>query len=188
MSVAMTIIGLASSVFGVVRLVGSMRSSAPSVTQSDGTSVSSGTSSGIRALTPNRATASSVLSDYRPVLAIDGDRSTAWCVSGDGTGETIRYVFDAPVSVKAIGIDAGYDKVDPATGDDRWAQNRRPASFNITFSAGDSWAFQVEDERGLQSAAFPEVHGTNFVELQITGTVGSGDTCVSELAVFGFSS
>jgi hypothetical protein len=61
---------------------------------------------------------------YVPANVIDGRIETAWRAPGDGRGVTLTLVFDNAVDVTRIGLIPGYSKSDPATGVNRFSQDR----------------------------------------------------------------
>src|SRR6266540_3570379 len=62
---------------------------------------------------------------YGAANLVDDDPTTAWRVSGDGVGTTIRAEWDEPVALTSIGVVPGYAKVDAADHTDRFHQERR---------------------------------------------------------------
>lgn len=62
--------------------------------------------------------------NYQPSNVIDGDVQTSWRTHGDGRGETITLLFDAPVDIVRVELIPGYSKTDPVTGVNRFEQDR----------------------------------------------------------------
>lgn len=54
----------------------------------------------------------------------DHNGAAAWCAPADASGEFLTLSFGAPVTVTSVGLEPGYDKIDAATGRDRWDENR----------------------------------------------------------------
>ena len=71
--------------------------------------------------------------------AIDGNPATAWRpTEGDGVGQELVLRLPASTTVASVGLVPGYAKTDPATGVDRFAQNRTIARVSWTFDDGTS--------------------------------------------------
>lgn len=141
-------------------------------------------------LTPARWSSSEALPDsgdasYGAERAGDRANETAWCTAEDGSGATITASFDAPTAITVVGLIAGYDKVDAASGRDRWDENRHPVSITWSFDDGTTFNVVLTGERTMQYQAFGEPIVTNNVTLTIESTSGIGDTCVSEIELRG---
>jgi hypothetical protein len=131
---------------------------------------------------------------YDPARAVDGKNDTAWRVDGDGAGQWLQLDFSAPVMVKKIGIIPGYDKVDPADGTDRFAQNRVVKRVRLEFSDGTSQEASFEQQRAMQFVELPQSVRTNSVRVVIEETyppppapAGRDFTPLSEVVVEGTS-
>jgi len=126
---------------------------------------------------------------YEPAKATDGQPTTAWQVTGDGTGQRITFTFPAGTTVTRVGLVAGYDKVDPCDGTDRFTQNHRIRSVQWQLAPGVR-ATQTLDTN-LRSVQYLDVGPltTRSVTMQITGIQfgdSSGDTPISEISVLGY--
>src|SRR6266511_1970722 len=110
---------------------------------------------------------------YGAANLVDDDPTTAWRVSGDGVGTTIRAEWDEPVALTSIGVVPGYAKVDAADHTDRFHQD--PA-VTVTFA----------DLAELQT--FTVDVRTRRVTIEITRTTAAPErdfTAISELAFVG---
>lgn len=108
---------------------------------------------------PSRDAAGATV-DYGPARMVDGRADSAWRCDGDGAGQTIRITFDRPARVQEVGIVAGYDKIDPTDGTDRFAQNRRIAAVRYTFDDNTTVEQSLRTgtgDRSLQTVAVPGV-------------------------------
>lgn len=131
------------------------------------------------------ALADSPNASYQPAQAGDADRATAWCVSGDGAGASITATFAEPTTITVVGFIAGYDKVDPATGEDRWDENRHVVTATWSFDDGTTFTAEPTGERDMQYTVPAEGIVTEGVMLTITQTDGIGDTCISDIELRG---
>lgn len=88
---------------------------------------------------------------YDPEVTLDGDPATAWNdgVRGSPVGEWIEWRFDTPTAVSSIQVVNGYDKIDPTTGEDRFAQNARIADARLTTDTEER-AVRLSDQREPQ--------------------------------------
>ncbi len=94
---------------------------------------------------------SGILVTFDPVNILDGDPATTWRIDGDGVGETLTFTFDRWVHLTAVGMIPGYAKVDPASGVDRFAQNRRVISARFVFTDGSSVDVTFADAPTMQT-------------------------------------
>ena len=123
---------------------------------------------------------------YGPMLAFDGRNDTAWCVKGDGSGESLTIELRGVPTVTRVGLVPGYDKIDPVGRVDRWTQNRRVTALVWSFTSEASYAQEPDpDDHSLQVMALPTPEDGSRVFLTITATAGGEDTCVSEVVLVG---
>jgi hypothetical protein len=110
---------------------------------------------------------------YRARNMLDSDPTTAWRMDGDGSGRLITFRFDEALPISTVGLVNGYTKVDPSTGDDRYAQGRRIT--RVTWQLGDQVVVQQlrDGVRGLQTIDFAPIT-TDVVYLQIERTTAPG--------------
>ena len=124
--------------------------------------------------------------DYRPINAVDGDRSTAWMTPGDGSGVAFTIVFDQPSVVTEVGLVPGYDKFDPCTSTDRFFEFRRVTSVRWTFDDATTIDQLVNPTPDLQTIAVGRPLVTSSVTMTILTTAAPGNprldhTPVSEI-------
>lgn len=106
---------------------------------------------------------------FGPDNAIDGDRETAWrAAEGDGVGEFLTFDLGAAYPVTTVGLIPGYDKVDPATGQSRFFQNRRIERVRWIFDDGSSVVQRFSDDATMQTASVSVTTGTIRVEIEAT--------------------
>ena len=116
----------------------------------------------------------------------DGVLETAWRAPGDATGQSIRLTFAGPVRVTAVGLVPGYAKVDPVSGVDRFAQNRRVLGVDWSGADGPPVHQDLADRAQMQVVPLDVV--TDSLTLVITATSAPGErdfTAISEIQVMG---
>jgi hypothetical protein len=124
---------------------------------------------------------------YEPARAHDADLSTAWRCPGNGRGERLTLTLPDSTVVAQVGLVPGYAKTDPASGEDRYAQNNRITRVRWHFDDGSSYVQRMRGnpgDRSLRTFRVPETV-TSWVELEILASAaGPRDTvAISELAV-----
>jgi len=157
----------------------------------------------VRSITPQSATASStapssvddagVTTTYDAHNAIDGNPATAWRpTEGDGVGQELVLRLPASTTVASVGLVPGYAKTDPATGVDRFAQNRTIARVSWTFDDGTSVQQDFRADRTMQT--IPVSATTSTVRLKILQTLAPAATAdprnyapISEVSLSGAS-
>lgn len=118
---------------------------------------------------------------YEPELAIDGDPSTAWRCDGDASGELVRLQLPSGVAtVLSVGLIPGYDKIDPKSGVDRFAEMRRIASVRWRCIAADGATVaeqrqSLSDSRREQRVAV-RFRGCAVIEMIVESTRPPGGT------------
>jgi serine/threonine protein kinase len=139
---------------------------------------------------PSSTDAAGNVVTYLPGNVVDGDVETAWRAPGDGRGVTLTLLFDNPADVVRIGLIPGYAKSDPASGVNRFDQNRIIRSVR----------YLLPGEPPIEQVFRPEpvpqfVHvgvTTRRVTIQIEDTTEPGGgptfdfTAISEVYVYGF--
>jgi hypothetical protein len=116
---------------------------------------------------------------------IDGDRSTAWLVAGDGVGVTLQFDLGSKRSVTSVGLVPGYSGVDPVNGAERFPAVRRIASVRWTFDDGTSIEQTFADLDDLQRLEITPTP-TRSIRLDILSTTEPGSldfTAIAEVAV-----
>lgn len=117
----------------------------------------------------------------------DQDPTTAWRTKGDGVGETLEFTFGNQVTLASVGMIPGYAKSDPQTGLDRFAENRRVLSAQLTFSDGTTRYISLQDSAEMQRFDI----GLTTTSLTVTITDTTDDpkrnfTAVSEMEFIGW--
>ena len=115
----------------------------------------------------------------------DHDGSTAWCAADDASGEFITLSFGSPVTITSVGIEPGYDKVDAASGRDRWDENRHVTAVTYVFEDNTRVSATLDGTRAVQQHRLDAPITSTYVNVVIDSTEGIGDTCISEAAVLG---
>lgn len=113
---------------------------------------------------------------------LDGDPSTTWRMDGDGTGVTITFTLDTRRAVSTLGLINGYAKIDPATGEDRYAQSRRITQVTWTLDQTTFKQRLADGIRGPQAITFPAVT-TRTVTLRLDAVTGPGDPQFNRTAI-----
>ncbi|WP_041241349.1 NADase-type glycan-binding domain-containing protein [Geodermatophilus obscurus] len=126
---------------------------------------------------------------YVPANMLDGDPATAWRMDGDGTGAVLTFGLDERRPIAQLGLVNGYAKIDPATGEDRYSQERR--IVNVSWSVGGLVHHQplVDGARCLQTISIPPVQA-RIVQLRIDAVTEPGDarfdkTAISDVLIAG---
>jgi VWFA-related protein len=118
---------------------------------------------------------------YQPRYLVDGKDSTCWAegVDGPGIGEWVQFGFDAPKTLKAMKIIAGYTKT-PAV----YQANNRVKKLMLVFSDGQSQTVSLADQYGFQRVLIDRDKPTRFIKLVIMEVYKGSrydDTCISEI-------
>jgi hypothetical protein len=121
---------------------------------------------------------------YAATNLLDGDPTTCWRVAGDASGSVLTFQLPATRQVTSVGLINGYAKVDPATGDDRYAQERRITRVTWVFPGGTQITQRLTDDtRTLQSIDVPATEATGVVALRIDHTVRPGKAAFDYTAI-----
>jgi hypothetical protein len=131
-----------------------------------------------------------VVTTFTAANVSDGQFDTAWRVAGDGVGQWIELSFAAPVKVSEIQLVPGYAKVDPLSGVDRFAQNRRVVRVRLELTDGTTVEGRFAERPELQPVRVPDIVTTSIrisiLETTAPGAVDGRDfTPVSEVVVMG---
>jgi hypothetical protein len=127
---------------------------------------------------------------YAAANLMDGDPATTWRATGDVRGSSLRITFAAPRLVTVVGLVNGYAKVDPATGLDRYVEERRVTAVTWSFDDGTSYVQELDDGvRAVQRMEIEPVR-SGVVTLRIDATTPPGDldrdyTAISEVELLG---
>lgn len=107
---------------------------------------------------------------YEPERVLDGDPDTAWRCPGPAVGRRLVFTFDEPVTLTAVGLVPGYDKIDPVDGIDRFTENRTVTGVSWE-AGGQSFAQSIPaPDRLMYSLELPEPVETTVLTLEITST------------------
>ena len=111
---------------------------------------------------------------YAPANAVDGDLATAWrAAAGDGIGQELVLQLPKRYALTSVGLVPGYNKVDGATGKDRFRQNRRISRVTWTFDDGSSVGQDFKDDRTLQTIQVNSTTGS--VRIKIVSSIPPDD-------------
>lgn len=91
------------------------------------------------------------------------------------------------MTVTSVGLEPGYDKIDAATGRDRWNENRHVTAVTYVFDDNTRVSVTLDGSRRVQQHRLDVPITTRSVKMVIDSTAGIGDTCISEAAVLGRS-
>ncbi len=124
---------------------------------------------------PNGVDAAGHVTSYAAENLVDDDPTTAWRVRGDATGGEIVFDLGFPARILAVGLVNGYAKVDPASGADRYTQERRVTRVSWLFPDGTVVPQSLADDtRILQAVRVPSDPTVDRVVLRIDGTTEPG--------------
>jgi tRNA A-37 threonylcarbamoyl transferase component Bud32 len=128
---------------------------------------------------------------YVPGNVVDGHVETAWRAPGNGAGVTLTLLFDNPVDIVRIGLIPGYAKSDPATGVNRFFQDRIVREVEYELPGRDPI---TQDLRPSPVPQFVQVGVTTTrltIRIARTSPPGGGPrfdyTAISEVYVYGFA-
>lgn len=124
---------------------------------------------------------------YAAANAADDDPGTAWRCDGDAIGERLVLRIPEGTRVAALGLVPGYAKTDPASGEDRYAENNRITRVRWTLASGESYVQRLDpdpESRALQLLRIP-VSETGRIVLRILAVEEGerGATAISEIRV-----
>ena len=118
---------------------------------------------------------------------IDGTTYHAWAdgSDGNGTGETIQYIYDGDYTMSGFTICSGYQK---DNGKDLYRKNSRPSSLEVLVDGESVGTFDIEDRIGEQTFVLPQMKVGSEVTFVIRsvyeGYKYPGDCVISELTVY----
>lgn len=129
---------------------------------------------------------------YGPEKMLDGDPVTAWRMDGDGSGSDLYFDLGGSRALTAIRIINGYAKTDPASGENRYLQERRTTAVTWTFDDGTQVQQSYTNTRRFQQLELPSHPVTSHVTMRIDATSGPGEfdpnydfTALSEVDIEG---
>lgn len=124
---------------------------------------------------------------YPPASAADADLSTAWRCDGAGVGQTLTLELPEGTRVAEVGLVPGYAKTDPATGEDRYAENNRITRVRWTFAGGASYVQRIgggAEDRSMRTIRVPATRtGTVTMEVLASDPGPRNTIAVSEVRV-----
>jgi hypothetical protein len=115
---------------------------------------------------PNSVDGAGTKTSYGADHLLDDDPTTAWRTDGDATGETLTFTLDSNRPVTTLGLVNGFAKIDRATGEDRYWQERR--ILRVTWTVGGrSFRQSLEDgDRTVQKITIGAV-STSVITLRV---------------------
>jgi uncharacterized RDD family membrane protein YckC len=129
---------------------------------------------------------------YGPENMLDGDPATAWRMDGDGSGSELYFDLGGSRTLTAIRIINGYAKTDPASGENRYLQERRTTAVTWIFGDGTQVQQSYTNTRRFQRLELPSHPVTSHVTMRIDATSGPGEfdpnydfTALSEVDIEG---
>lgn len=119
---------------------------------------------------------------------LDDDPDTCWRMEHKGTSRTLTFRLDHVRPISTLGLVNGYAKVDPATGEDRYSQERRITRVTWTLGSRDFVEYLEDDERQPQSFTLDKPITTDTVMLRIDQVTKPGDprfdrTAISDVVI-----
>jgi hypothetical protein len=99
---------------------------------------------------------------YRPVMAFDGNRTTAWMTNNDGTGQSISIHFKAPASISTVSV-----LNSNATNETQYRSTNRVHTMRMTLSDGTSQLLTFEDELKAQQFELAKPATADWVKFDI---------------------
>jgi hypothetical protein len=124
---------------------------------------------------------------YNAANLLDSDPSTAWRVEGSGQGAGVGIRLPAPARITQVGLIPGYAKTDPASGKDRFRENRRIRAVRWHFSDGTVIGQRFQDRPTMQRTTVKVTASWVLVEI-VTTLPGDPDhdyTAISEISLAG---
>jgi hypothetical protein len=125
---------------------------------------------------------------YDATNVLDDDPSTAWRVKGDGRGVTLTLTLPGPAHLTEVGLIPGYAKVDPATGTDRFTQERRISEVRWSFDDQTSVDQDLADDPEMQRTTVDVDTTSVVIEIVTTGDPGDPNfdyTAISDVSLTG---
>jgi hypothetical protein len=127
---------------------------------------------------------------YEAGNLLDDDPATAWRVEGNGRGVTITLTLPVPAHLTEVGLIPGYAKIDPASGTDRFTQERRISRVRWRFDDQTSVTQELVDAPELQRTTVDVDTTSVMLEIVRTGAPGDADfdyTAISDISLTGSS-
>jgi hypothetical protein len=123
---------------------------------------------------------------YSPQQVQDGDKTTAWRVKGDGTGQSLSLTLAGPTHLSEVGLLPGYAKIDACSGSDRFKQLRRITKVAWVFDDGTTVEQSFEERPDIQTTKVDVTSSHVTVEiLGVTNGPTIDATTISELTLMG---
>ena len=151
--------------------------------------VTGGATVAVPATAPPTTDLDGALVPYDAERMVDGDRTTAWRMPGDGTGAEITLTLAEPAQVTRVGLVNGYAK--QVAGVDWYPNNRRVLAVRWSFEDGSSVEQTLVERPRLQWLDVPGATGSTVtltllaVSAPGTGELGRDYTAISTVAVRG---
>ena len=138
---------------------------------------------------PNSIDSAGNAVSYNASQMLDGLAETCWRADGEGKGIVVDFDLGKPTTITDVGLINGYAKVDPTSGADRYAEERR--ILRVTWLVGGRAYPQVlrDGVRTVQPMSIDPTT-TDQVRLVIDATTPPGNpdfdtTAISEVELFG---
>lgn len=131
--------------------------------------------------------ASSVLEpvdDYSQNYVVDRDETTAWNEGkeGNGIGESITILYDAPVLIDRISIANGFQRTSRI-----YMNNHRIKEFDLFINGTKVGRYTFKDQMGFQDFKLPIPIAVSKLEIKIVSLYFSekyDDTAISEIKIY----
>jgi hypothetical protein len=151
-----------------------------------------GSSPGPGSASPTGGTTASDASSSNPppgATLLSWNGVAAWRMDGDGTGAVLTFTLDQPRPITQLALVNGFAKTDPATGDDRYIQERRILRVSWFVGGRGYQQLLTDGVRQLQWISIPRVQ-TATVQLRIDAVTEPGDpdfdkTAISDVLIAG---
>lgn len=138
---------------------------------------------------PNRVTSAGKNVSFSGDMVVDKMEMTSWGIPGDGSGESITFEWDQPVSIYHLGIGGGYSP--EAASEMTDYDSRQPTKVLWKFDDGSTYEQRFGNLNGIQQVDplnKPRRVSKVTMTIQETSTPkGSSDsnTYVNEIAILG---
>lgn len=122
---------------------------------------------------------------YAAANLTDGDPTTTWRMKGNAKDDELVVTWSSPVTIAEVGMVNGYAKVDEATGDERYGENRRVLAATWIFDDGTELSRTLEETTHMQTFRLDAPVQTSSVTIRIDETSKPGGrnfTAISELS------
>ena len=137
--------------------------------------------------TGNSVDAAGNVVSYEPSKAYDSNLATAWRCDGPGAGERFTVTLPKETEVAELGLVPGYAKTDPASGEDRYAENNRITKVRWRFDDGTTFVQRMKGDptdRSMRTMRIPATStGRVVIEILATQPGPRNTVAISELRI-----